>query len=406
MTVYNTQFIRNGKAYHYIGTNYWYGALLGMENGGDRERLKKELDFLKSNGVDNLRILVGAEGGDQDYTVRTALQPQQGEYNTDVFDGLDCCLYEMKKRDMLAVLYFGNNWEWSGGFAKYLEWNGYGEVPNPNLEQYTWPDFMLYPPQFFTCKDCMEAFKKHITKVIKRTNSYSNIKYTNDPTIMAWQVANEPRVFDENMTINDFTLWLDDVVDLIDSLDSNHLISTGSEGLNSSRWQMSIYEQTHHNHKIDYLTMHMWAKNWGWYNADDEEGTFPIVKEKAIDFIDQHIAAAKKMNRPIVLEEFGFPRQKESVDKSASVEKRDNYFKLIFDKMGEGINNNQPFVVINFWAFGGFGENHPDHPKWEIGDDYTGDPPMEPQGLNSVFATDSSTWKIIKEYNCRFTKLH
>ena len=33
------QFIRNGKPYYFVGTNFWYGAILGSEGvGGDRDR--------------------------------------------------------------------------------------------------------------------------------------------------------------------------------------------------------------------------------------------------------------------------------------------------------------------------------------------------------------------------------
>ena len=52
ITVENGKFIKNGKQYNYIGTNYWYGAGLAADTiGGNRERLAKELDFLKQNGV-------------------------------------------------------------------------------------------------------------------------------------------------------------------------------------------------------------------------------------------------------------------------------------------------------------------------------------------------------------------
>jgi mannan endo-1,4-beta-mannosidase len=33
---------------------------------------------------------------------------------------------------------------------------------------------------------------------------------------------------------------------------------------------------------------------------------------------------------------------------------------------------------------------------WKTGDDYMGDPTMEEQGLNTVFDSDASTWKILK----------
>lgn len=33
-------FVRDGKPYYYVGTNMWYGAILGSEGrGGDRKRL-------------------------------------------------------------------------------------------------------------------------------------------------------------------------------------------------------------------------------------------------------------------------------------------------------------------------------------------------------------------------------
>src|ERR1035437_7785559 len=54
------------KPYYFVGANYWYGNLLGLEKDPARgvDRLRKELDFLKSNGVTNLRLMAGAEGSD------------------------------------------------------------------------------------------------------------------------------------------------------------------------------------------------------------------------------------------------------------------------------------------------------------------------------------------------------
>ena len=79
VSIKDSKFIKNGKPYHYVGTNYWYGGLLACKDG-NQSRLLKELDDLKSNGIVNLRIMIGAEGGDQDYTVREPLQPQQGVF--------------------------------------------------------------------------------------------------------------------------------------------------------------------------------------------------------------------------------------------------------------------------------------------------------------------------------------
>ena len=45
VTVKDGHFERSGTPYYYIGTNFWYGAILGSEGqGGNRERLCQELD--------------------------------------------------------------------------------------------------------------------------------------------------------------------------------------------------------------------------------------------------------------------------------------------------------------------------------------------------------------------------
>ena len=128
VSVKDGKFYKGDQPYYFIGANYWYGPLIGAKNIGDRERLIKELDLMKSVGIDNLRILAGAEGDGSDSTVHPALQPEQGKYNEDLLDGLDFLLAEMRKRNMYAILYMNNNWIWSGGMSEYLEWNGYGEV--------------------------------------------------------------------------------------------------------------------------------------------------------------------------------------------------------------------------------------------------------------------------------------
>ena len=122
--VENGKFIRNGSPYYYIGANFWYGAILASEGtGGNRERLHRELDSLKAIGVDNLRILVGSDGKRGVPTkVEPTLQEAPGIYNDTILAGLDYLLAEMEKRDMVAVLYLNNSWEWSGGYSQYLAW--------------------------------------------------------------------------------------------------------------------------------------------------------------------------------------------------------------------------------------------------------------------------------------------
>jgi mannan endo-1,4-beta-mannosidase len=403
ITVKGTQFYKGDKPYSYIGTNYWYGSLLASKKVGDRKRLLRELDLMQKNGIDNLRILVGGDGGKYDYTVRPALQYEQGKYDQDLLDGLDFLIAEMGKRNMYAVLFLTNNWEWSGGMSQYLEWNGYGAIPVPAIPPNTWPQFMSYTEKFHSCEPCMEALNNHVKFILGRTNAYTKRKYTEDNTIMAWQVGNEPRLFTVENEAK-FTVWLNNIVNLIDSLDKNHLISTGSEGKNSSNDDMGIFERTHLNPNIDYLTMHIWPKNWNWYKADDADKTLPITLENAGKYIDLHIEVANHLKRPIIIEEFGLPRENEGLVSTTSVANRDVFYNYIFNRVAESVANKGVLQAANFWGFGGEGKAVTTDGKWKPGDPLTTDPPQEPQGLNSVFSTDKSTLEIVKKYNLELGK--
>jgi mannan endo-1,4-beta-mannosidase len=70
----------------------------------------------------------------------------------------------------------------------------------------------------------------------------------------------------------------------------------------------------------------------------------------------------------------------------------------MFSFVAESAKKNGSLAGANFWAFGGTSRPIPGQVFWKKGDDYMGDPPMEEQGLNTVFDTDKSTWTIINKY--------
>ena len=396
--VENGQFIRNGKPYYYVGANFWYGAILGSEGeGGNRERLHQELDFLKSIGVDNLRILVGADG-DRGITakVEPTLQIEPGVYNDTILAGLDYLMMEMGIRDMAAILYLNNSWEWSGGYSMYLQWAGKGKAPVPAVDG--WPAYMEFVQQFVQCDSAKALFSNYVKDIITRENRFTGKKYIEDPTIMSWQIGNEPRAFsDENKEA--FALWIADVAAQIRSLDPNHLISTGSEGKHGCEQDIDLFERIHADTNIDYLNLHMWPYNWGWVKEDSLNEGVTGAKEKAKAYLDEHLIIGAKYQKPVVMEEFGFPRDGFKFSKDTPTTARDEFYKYIFELISSDAQQKGLFAGCNFWAWGGFAELSDEHIYWEKGDDYTGDPAQEQQGLNSVFASDSSTIKIIKTVN-------
>lgn len=393
--VENGQFIRNGKPYYYIGTNFWYGAILGSEGeGGNRVRLCRELDSLKSIGIDNLRILVGSDGErGVAAKVEPTLQVAPGVYNDTIFAGLDYLLAEMAKRDMLAVLYLNNSWEWSGGYGQYLQWAGYGKAPQPAVDGYA--AYMNFAGQFVCSDSAQVLYANYVKDVITRTNRYTNVRYIDDPTIMSWQIGNEPRAFLPEYKQN-FANWMGKAAALIKSLDPNHLVSTGSEGKWGCEMDMDLFEKIHADANVDYMNIHIWPYNWGWAPKDSLQENLEKAKQNSKVYIDEHLAVAKKYQKPLVMEEFGYPRDNFQFSKSSSVKARDAYYKYIFGLVLDNASSHTLFAGCNFWGWGGFANPSEKYEYWKPGDDYTGDPAQEQQGLNSVFASDSTTISVIK----------
>ncbi|TWV10576.1 beta-mannosidase [Bacteroidaceae bacterium HV4-6-C5C] len=391
----NGQFVRDGKPYYFIGTNFWYGAILGsVGEGGDRERLCKELDFLKSIGVDNLRVLVGADGENGIKTrIEPSLQVAPGVYNDSILDGLDYFMNELYKRKMTAVLYLNNSWEWSGGYSVYLQWAGYGKAVIPAADG--WPAYMAYVKQFILSDSAKVLFANHVRHIITRTNRYNRIKYVDDPTIMSWQIGNEPRAFSEENKIP-FAQWMSDVASFIKSLDPNHMVSSGSEGSWGCENDICLFEKVHADSNIDYLNIHIWPYNWGWIKSDSLKELLPEAMDNTKRYIDEHLLIARKYKKPLVLEEFGFPRDGFKFSKKAPTTCRDEYYRFVFNFIRQQKSTNGLLAGCNFWGWGGFAIQNSAHVYWQRGDDYMGDPAQEEQGLNSVFSTDS-TVRIIKK---------
>ncbi len=381
----------SGEPYYYIGANYWYGAILGSQGEyGDRERLVRELDHMKSIGIDNLRVLVGAEGPDnQPFRVTPALLLSPGEYNEDLLDGLDFLLSEMKKRGQYAILYLNNAWDWSGGFSQYLDWNGYGPIPNPNIPPNTWPQFMSFSGQFHSCEPCIAQFEDHIRFIVGRTNSYTGLKYTEDPVIMTWEIGNEPRAFSD-AGIPAFETMIMRIAALLQQLDENHLVTTGTEGQWGCEGSMDLFERIHADPNIDYLTMHIWPKNWGWLDIKNIPGTVASSIEKTNKYMNDHLVVAERLKKPIVLEEFGLPRDQHGFSAEEPTTSRDLYYNNAFAQIMDHAGKRGPLAGCNIWAYSGEGRGAEGRIHWQPGDDYLGDPPQEEQGLNSVFDTDST----------------
>jgi len=414
VTVQNGEFVRDGEKVTFVGTNFWYGPIIASEGrGGDRDRLHRELDTLKAIGVTNLRILVGSDGPEGvAYKVEPVLQLEPGVYNDTLLRGLDYLLDQMAQRDMHAVLYFNNSWEWSGGYGQYLEWAGDGKALLPSVDGYE--NYVDHVSRFVKNEKAKQLYYDHVKNIVTRTNTITGKAYKDDPTIFSWQIGNEPRAFArDSVTKAAFADWMCTSAGLIKSLDPNHMVSSGSEGLYGCEVDMDLFEKIHACEHFDYLNVHIWPLVWRWVTKDTFADSVSVANARTEEYLTAHFPVAERLGKPIVLEEFGYPRDGEKtfegeaekfwdgvcLSKESATTARDEYYSYVFGRLLQAQEKGEPLAGVNFWGWGGFASQSETNEFWCPGDDYCGDPAQEPQGLFSVYASDATTIDLIKKTN-------
>ncbi|WP_045462754.1 glycoside hydrolase 5 family protein [Sporocytophaga myxococcoides] len=397
--VANTGFYVNGKPYYFLGTNFWYGINLGSEKGGQKTRLIRELDRLENLGITNLRIVGLSEGPDNHpYRMLPAVQNAPGKFDEDLLTGLDFLLSEMGKRKMYAVVCLGNFWPWSGGWGQYMLWSKSADSipyppPHPGGD---WDRYQKFSARFYSDSSAVQMYYNAVKKIVTRENSITKINYKDDPTIMAWQLCNEPRGMDNQKQYNK---WIDYSAALIKQWDPNHLVSAGTEGYTSAPEYAGVDVNDNNNGpNIDYVTCHIWVENWGWYDPKKADLTYDSAVHKMEHYLKLHVDAARKLGKPLVIEEFGLARNGGDFSPTSSTTVRDNYYSKIFQDAYNYASLSSPVAGVNFWAWSGEGRPRVPGSIWKKGDPFTGDPPHELQGWYSVYDTDTSTQMVIKKF--------
>lgn len=61
--------------------------------------------------------------------------------------------------------------------------------------------------------------------------------------------------------VNDYLLWINNTAQYIKNLDTNHLVTVGSEGLDQwKEFNGTPFTATHSSPYIDYTCIHLWAQ--------------------------------------------------------------------------------------------------------------------------------------------------
>ncbi|XP_019223982.1 PREDICTED: mannan endo-1,4-beta-mannosidase 1-like [Nicotiana attenuata] len=168
-------------------------------------------------------------------------------------------------------------------------------------------------------------------KVVTRFNTITRVSYRDDPTIMAWELINEPRDQTDysGKTVN---VWVQEMASFVKSLDNKHLLEVGMEGfygdsiperkqVNPGYQVGTDFISNHLINEIDFATIHAYTDQWVSGQSDDAQLAW---MER---WVTSHWQDARNiLKKPLVLAEFG----KSSRGQGYNLSSRDTFMSSVY----------------------------------------------------------------------------
>ncbi|KAD7479246.1 hypothetical protein E3N88_02382 [Mikania micrantha] len=304
-------FMLNGSPYYANGFNAYWLMILASDPA-QRSKVTAAFRDASSHGLSVARTWAFSDGG------VTPLQYFPGSYNEQMFKGLDFVVAEARRFGIKLILSMANNYESLGGKKQYVNWAR-------NQGQYLTSD-----DDFFRNPVAKGFYKNHVKTVLNRYNTITGVVYKNDPTIMAWELMNEPRCTSDTSG-RTIQAWITEMAAHVKSIDRNHLLEAGLEG---------FYGKTGHQNPgfdigtdfiannqipgIDFATLHSYPDQW--LTSYDDQTQLNFLN----NWLRTHIWDAQYvLKKPLLLTEFG----KSVKDPNFSTYKRDQLFNLVYNNI-------------------------------------------------------------------------
>jgi mannan endo-1,4-beta-mannosidase len=343
-------FTLGGKNYGVVGSNNYYPM---YESQSMTDALfQKAAD----SGFNTMRVwgffATGSIGGGDKPTVTDSDKGVYFEYwddatgapayndGADGLEKLDYVVAKAKEEGLRLVLPLTNNWAAFGGMDQYNAWAG-----------------NEYHSDFYTNPQTRQWYKEWVDHLLNRVNTITGVAYKDEPTIMSWELANEPRCIadggpadgswgtglyprDPDCGVDTLLPWVDEMSSYIKSVDSNHLVTTGDEGFLAN----STGDDFTHNgsdgvdskafaqvDSIDYMSYHLYPDSW---SKEASWGT---------QWIKEHNKIAKQIHKPALLGEFGLQDKatrntvyKEWLDASLKTQGAGSLYWILSDAKDDG----------------------------------------------------------------------
>ena len=289
------RFVVGQKPFRFVGANV---ALMYRDE--DRARMPETLREAAQVGIKVVRVWAFGEGGPndvkptadfEDWPRHHYFRRAPGEWNEDAFVHLDKVIAEAAKNNIYVQLCLTNWWRDTGGVTQYLRWAGINDAADDRF------DFGINNEKailFYSNPETRRLYREHLEKLATRINTITGVAYRDDPTIFGWELMNEAQVITGRWA--ERRAWFEEMSAYLKSLDPNHLVTPGAWGYRSSS-ERREWLADHAIPTIDYCDVHNYPR--------PDHDSFVDSPKALKDFIDNRVAAAYSLRKPLVVGEFG-----------------------------------------------------------------------------------------------------
>jgi len=187
---------------------------------------------------------------------------------------MDYVISKAQSLHLKMIIEFLDNWSYIGGAPQIAAWY---ESSDPST-------FFFQDPR------PRQNFKDLVWHLLNHVNSYTGVAYKNDPTILGWELMNEPGPSSDTLT----ETWITEMSKYVKSIDQNHLLSSGLDVFDGGTAAGSIWNTMLALPSIDFGVWHAYPL----YHD--------VTPAAIVDHINQHCDITKTLHKPVLMEEFGY----------------------------------------------------------------------------------------------------